>query len=297
MEWTYYTLQTKRYIFGGLVAILLILMFLVPGLIAAMLHNSIQKSRHTQVFTYLTNGLVYSFFINFAIYSFLYIRDSNDVINLSFTDGSHLFRVEFVIKFMVLSLVMAILLPILAKIVYTIRDLVSLSIKKFTNNKNLSPILSLQNREENFITRAINFFINTDDEELHKIISFQNSASLRKGTLYIYSPIYNLKFENKIDTLVISNREDLVNHQFSSKDSILVISNDVDDLIQFEDNSRTLFFSNTENKDLHASKTVVLPLFDFKDDNQKVIENDLLQTLLSYILDNERYGDVTESNN
>jgi len=268
------------------VAILLILMFLVPGLIAAILHNSIQKSRHTQIFTYLTHGLVYSFFINFAIYSVLYIRDSNDVINLSFTDGSHLFRVEFVIKFMVLSLVMAILLPIVAKILYALRDLASLSIKKYIKNKNLSPFLSPQNREEDFITRAINFFINTDDEELHKIISLQNSASLRKGILYIYSPIYHLKFENKTDTLVINNKEDLVNHQFSSKDSILVISNDKDDLVQFEDKTRTLFCSNLENKDLCPLKTVFLPLFFFKDDNQKVVENNLLQTLLSYLLDN-----------
>jgi len=269
------------------VEILLILMLLVPGLIATILHNSIQKSTHSRIFTYLTQCLIYSFLILFAIYSILYIRDSNDIINLSFTDGSHLIRVEFVLKFMVLSLVMAMLLPVLAKLLYIIWDLVRLSIAKLTKNKKRSSFFSLQNKEEDFITSAINFFIDTDDEELHKIKSLQNSALLRKGNLYLYSPIYHLNFENRTDTIVINNKEDLVNHQFTTKDSILVISSDNEDLVYFGDNTRTLFCSNVENKDICPSKIVILPLFFFRNDYERVIENHLLQTLLSYLLDTE----------
>ncbi len=263
---------------------IVILMGIAPGLIALMLHIWLNRGRQLTPVTGLLTWFVYSFFILLATYVVLYLSNRGDSVNWTLQAGSDLFRVGYATKLMLLLLGLAVVLPVGVKALNIVKTLSALALSKNRKSRKFFSRVSKQSPEEDYIVKAVQFFINLSDTNLKKLTSVRHSMAINKGTIGIYSPIYDLKFAPDAGITVFKTKEEAVDYAFSKHDALLILSNDSTDAAAFAHVTRLLVFSNQPVKTLDDSMQVLVPLFTFKDETEKRIENNLLQGLLNQVL-------------
>jgi len=264
--------------------VIVIIMGLAPGLIALLLHTWLNRRRQLTPGTGILTWFVYSFFILLGTYAVLYLSNRGASVNWTLQEGSDLFRAGYATKLMLLLLGLAVLLPAGVKVLAVVKTLAMLSLAKNGRSRKAFVRFTLQSQEEDYIVQAVQFFMALNDEELKKLTTVRHSTAINKSAIGIYSPIYDLKFEPDAGIMVFKTKEEAVEHAFSDHDTLLILSNDSNDLAAFSHVTRLLVFTNQAYKALADDRRVVLPLFTFKDETEKRIENNLLQGLLNQVL-------------
>lgn len=264
--------------------VIVMIMGIAPGLIALLLHTWMNRSRQLTPVTGLLAWFIYSFFILLATYAALYINNRGFGVNWTLQEGSDLFRVGYATKLMLLLLGLAVSLPIAVKILNILKTSLLLALAKNGRSRKFFSRLSNQSPEEDYIVKAVQFFINLSDTDLKKLTSVRHSMAINKGTIGIYSPIYDLKFAPDAGIAVFKTKEEAVDYAFSNHDALLILSNDIADAAAFPQVTRLLVFTNQADNALDDSRQILVPLFTFKDETEKRIENNLLQSLLNQVL-------------
>lgn len=264
--------------------VIVIIMGVAPGVIALLLHAWFNRSRQLTPVTGLLTWFIYSFLILLATYAALYLSNRGESINWTLQAGSDLFRVGYATKLMLLLLGLAVVLPVGVKVFNIVKTLSALALSKNGRSRKFFSRVSKQSPEEDYIVKAVQFFINLSDTNLKKLTSVRHSMAINKGTIGIYSPIYDLKFENNGGIRVFKTKEEAVDYAFSKHDALLILSNDSSDMADFTHVTRLLVFTNQPDNALDDSRQVLVPLFTFKNESEKRIENNLLQSLLNQVL-------------
>ncbi len=264
--------------------VIVMIMGIAPGLIALLLHTWLNRSRQLTPVTGLLAWFIYSFFILLATYAALYINNRGFGVNWTLQEGSDLFRVGYATKLMLLLLGLAVSLPVAVKILNILKTSLFLALSKNGRSQKFLSRFSKQSPEEDYIVKAVQFFINLSDTDLKKLTSVRQSTLINKSIIGIYSPIYDLKFASDAGITVFKTKEEAVDYAFSNHDALLILSNDIADAAAFPQVTRLLVFSNQPDNALDDSRQILVPLFTFKDETEKRIENNLLQSLLNQVL-------------
>ena len=149
--------------------VIVMIMGIAPGMIALLLHTWLNRSRQLTPDTGLLTWFVYSFFILLATYAALYLNNRGASVNWTLQAGSDLFRVGYVTKLMLLLLGLAVVLPVGVKVFNIVKTLSVLALAKNGKSRKFFSRVSKQSPEEDYIVKAVQFFINLSDAELKKL--------------------------------------------------------------------------------------------------------------------------------
>jgi|WetSurSiteA1Bulk_404760.scaffolds.fasta_scaffold12668_2 hypothetical protein len=265
--------------------IIILLIIIVPGIIATFIYNVLlKKTGKLSTSTALIFWAVFSFFILFSIFSILYLRDRAQILYLSPNEGSDFYRVSFITKFFLLSLGLSILFPFIWFLLENLFSIAKLFILDRFKKRNIYH--NIDNQEEKYIVNSINYYFNLSDKELQKLSNLKEWIDTSGGIIYLYSPLYSVTFKNNKSIKVLNEPEDLNHIKISGKDRLIIIGDEIEaTLIEKFSSVKSIFITKTTVSNIDPARMVILPLFFFRNDIEKEIERNLLQSTLAFLIE------------